>query len=81
MHHTNNAFRYKFSWSPIGVLRASGNDATYLSNGNIININGSQLLKDGRNILPSEHNPYPSLSLEHIANRDSLKYIDKYGLN
>ena len=77
----NNALGYKFSWSPIGVLRASQNDAAYLSDGQMVNIDGDKLLIDGREELSGRDNPYPSLRLEHLANRDSLKYIDKYDLD
>ena len=75
-----NAFGYKFSWSPIGVLAASKNNAKYLENGRLREIDGKQLLLS-KNTLSVRDNPYPSLSLEHLANRDSLAYIDKYQLN
>ena len=71
----NNMFGYKFSWSPIGVLTASLNSALFLQLGNVISIDGNELLLAGQTLDP---NPYPSLSLEHIPNRNSLNYIDEY---
>eukprot|EP01083_Nonionella_stella_P063764 165725_1 len=76
----NNAFGYKFSWSPSGVLSASASDAQYLANGELVRIAGDRLLVDGRAEAVSD-NPYPSLALQHVANRDSLQYISKYELN
>lgn len=37
---SENALRYKFSWSPKGVLLALMNSAKYLHDGKIINIPG-----------------------------------------
>ena len=68
-------FGYKFSWSPIGVLTATLNSALFLQLDNIISIDGNELLLDRQTLDPS---PYPSLSLEHIPNRNSLNYIDEF---
>ena len=38
---TNNPLRYKFSWSPKGVLSAAKNSAQYRENGQIIQVPGN----------------------------------------
>jgi len=71
----DNPFKYKFSWSPRGVILASKNDALYLKDGEQVAINPKDLFKD---IFPftfkglSDFIVYP--------NRDSISYIDIYGL-
>ncbi|MBI2265016.1 MAG: saccharopine dehydrogenase NADP-binding domain-containing protein [Armatimonadetes bacterium] len=70
-----NPFGYKFSWSPRGVVLAGRNNARYLEHGKIIEIPGKDLF---------DH--YWSLHINGIGNfeaypnRDSLSYIDLYGL-
>jgi len=71
----DNPFGYKFTWSPIGALRSIKNDAKYLKEGNIEVIPGADLLYRS---VPKEVNM--SLSLEGYPNRDSMSYIDLYGL-
>lgn len=73
---TSNPFRYKFSWSPRGVLLAAQNSAKYLENGEIKEIRGNDLLKSAKEVT----NVHPILMFEGIANRDSLKYKKLYGL-
>ncbi|PKC09641.1 alpha-aminoadipic semialdehyde synthase [Rhizophagus irregularis] len=67
---------YKFSWSPRGTLTATLNDASFWMNGKHQEIPGGALLKS--------HFPtvtiYPGLVFEGFANRDSLSYINTYGL-
>jgi len=71
----DNPFGYKFSWSPRGVLMAGRNDAKYMKDGEIIEIEGKDLF---RNHWPlhiegeSEYETYP--------NRNSLPYIETYSL-
>jgi len=72
---TNNPFKYKFSWSPKGVVMASNNDAQFLKNGEVVKIDTSNLFK-----MPLEIN-FPEVELMHVyPNRDSLAYIDIYGI-
>jgi len=72
---SNNPFRYKFSWSPKGVVMAGNNDAQYLENGKVINLDTSLLFKN-----PLEIN-FPGVESMHVyPNRDSLPYIDLYGI-
>ena len=71
----NNPFKYKFSWSPRGVLLAGKNSATYRLNNEIVNINSIDLFKDVRNI------NFPGFgNMEVYPNRDSLSYIDIYDI-
>ncbi len=69
----DNPFRYKFSWSPKGVIMAGNNGAKYLSKGEIIEIPTENLF---RNPLKIE---FPGVGeMEVYPNRDSLAYIDMY---
>jgi len=70
-----NPFGYKFSWSPVGVLLAGKNSAQYL--------------KDGQEVfIPSENlfENYSFIAIEGLGdfeaypNRNSLPYIDLYGI-
>jgi len=72
---TNNPFKYKFSWSPAGVLMAGRNKASYRLNNHLINIESIDLFKDVRKIR------FPGFGeMEVYPNRDSLSYIDIYGI-
>lgn len=71
----DNPLRYKFSWSPRGVLLAALNDARYRLNNSNVQIPGARLLYSVFD------RPFGSpLALEGIPNRDSLKYESLYGL-
>jgi saccharopine dehydrogenase-like NADP-dependent oxidoreductase len=72
----NNMLRYKFSWSPRGVLSAASNDAQWLEDGQVIQVCGSQLLASS-----SPTNAVPTLRLEALPNRDSLPYKEAYRLH
>jgi saccharopine dehydrogenase (NADP+, L-glutamate forming) len=70
-----NPLGYKFGWSPRGVMLASRNGALYLKKGKRTEIDPSDLFKD--------RFPYsfPGIGeLEVYPNRDSLAYIDIYGI-
>jgi saccharopine dehydrogenase-like NADP-dependent oxidoreductase len=71
----DNPFRYKFSWSPKGVLMASRNSAKYKQDGRIVNVASENLFKDLRYIYFDELGKF-----EVYPNRDSLPYIDLYGI-
>ncbi|MBK6282402.1 MAG: saccharopine dehydrogenase NADP-binding domain-containing protein [Draconibacterium sp.] len=71
----NNPFRYKFSWSPRGVLMAGNNNAKYLKNGEIVEIATENLFKKPIQI------EFPEVGLMEVyPNRDSLSYIDIYNI-
>ena len=72
----NNPLRYKFSWSPKGVLSAAKNSAQYRENGQIIQVPGEQLLSSAKAV-----DGFPTLSLEQLPNRDSLPYGELYGIH
>ncbi len=74
----DNPWGYKFSWSPAGVCRAGKNAAKWLENGKHVEIPSADLFLN--------HHPVPvegvpgHKELEGYPNRDSLSYIDVYGL-
>jgi saccharopine dehydrogenase-like NADP-dependent oxidoreductase len=70
-----NPLGYKFSWSPRGVLMAGRNAAKYLKEGKIVDIPGPELFN---NHWPVEVPDYGTL--EGYPNRNSLPYIELYGL-
>jgi saccharopine dehydrogenase-like NADP-dependent oxidoreductase len=72
----DNPLRYKFSWSPKGVIMASRNGAKYLKKGRIIEIEPADLFRDR-----FTYN-FPGLGpLEVYPNRDSVSYIGIYGIH
>ncbi len=71
----DNPFKYKFSWSPKGVLMAGNNDGVYLLHGKVVNVPTIDLFK----------NPFivdcpRAGTLEVFPNRNSMPYIDLYGI-
>ena len=70
-----NPLGYKFSWSPRGVLLAGKNSARWRKDGQEINVPGEELFD---NYWPL---PIEGLGeLECYPNRDSLPYLDIYGI-
>ncbi|EGG03085.1 uncharacterized protein MELLADRAFT_90413 [Melampsora larici-populina 98AG31] len=70
---------YRFSWSPRGVLEALKNPAKFKLMGKSYEIEGQDLVKKrfdkiGKSLFNGRY------KLEGLANRDSLSYIEKYGL-
>jgi saccharopine dehydrogenase (NADP+, L-glutamate forming) len=71
----NNPLKYKFSWSPKGVILASRNSALYLKKGRKVFIEAADLFKDRFNYI------FPGIGdLDIYPNRDSISYIDIYGI-
>ena len=69
----DNPFKYKFSWSPKGVVKAGNNAARYLRDGKEVNIPSQDLFKHTFMV------PFPNIGdLEVYANRDSINYINIY---
>lgn len=70
-----NPFGYKFSWSPVGVLLAGKNSAQYL-------LDGREVFIPAENLFDNYH----FISIEGLGvfeaypNRNSLPYIDLYGI-
>lgn len=71
----NNPLLYKFSWSPMGVMKASQNDAIFRRDGELVRVDGANLLGSAE-----PFNAWQSLHLECLPNRDSLVYGEKYGI-
>ncbi len=72
---SDNPLNYKFSWSPRGVVLASRNGAQYLKKGKQVKIEPIDLFRDR-----FTYN-FPVLGeLEVYPNRDSISYIDIYGI-
>jgi saccharopine dehydrogenase-like NADP-dependent oxidoreductase len=70
-----NPFRYKFSWSPKGVILAGNNDAHFLRHGKEVSIPTIDLFKD-----PFEVD-FPEVGkLDVYPNRDSMAYQTIYGI-
>lgn len=71
----DNPFRYKFSWSPRGVIMAGNNGAKFLKDGKVVEIPTEDLFKNPMLI------DFPGVEeMEVYPNRDSLAYIDIYHL-
>jgi saccharopine dehydrogenase (NADP+, L-glutamate forming) len=71
----DNPLKYKFSWSPKGVILASRNSALYLKKGREVFIEPADLFKDRFNF------NFPGIgNLDVYPNRDSISYIDIYGI-
>lgn len=71
----NNPFGYKFSWSPRGVLLAGKSAARYLKEKQEINVAGPELFGHYWQL------KVPGFGeLEAYPNRNSLGYLDVYGL-
>ena len=71
----DNPFKYKFTWSPKGVVMAGNNDGVYLRHGEIIEIQTRDLFKN-----PILVDCPQAGVLEVYPNRDSLAYKDLYGI-
>ncbi|XP_053612509.1 alpha-aminoadipic semialdehyde synthase, mitochondrial isoform X1 [Plodia interpunctella] len=73
---SDNALRYKFSWSPRGVLLNTISGAKYLSRGQIVEVmGGGELMSVAR-----ELDFLPGFAFEGFPNRDSTKYSSLYGI-
>lgn len=70
-----NPWGYKFSWSPRGVVLAGRNSARYLKDGEVVDIPGPDLFGHHWYINAQGYG-----ELEAYLNRDSIPYIEIYGL-
>ncbi|KAG8223056.1 hypothetical protein J437_LFUL002004 [Ladona fulva] len=71
---SDNPLRYKFSWSPRGVLLNTLGAAKYKKNGEFVIVEEGGSLMDSAEPLDF----LPGFSLEGFPNRDSTKYADLY---
>jgi saccharopine dehydrogenase-like NADP-dependent oxidoreductase len=70
-----NPFRYKFSWSPKGVIMAGNNDAVFLRHNEVVRIPTQDLFRNPFRV------DFPGAGpLEVYPNRDSLAYKSVYGI-
>ena len=72
---SDNPLSYKFSWAPKAVFNTSKNSASFLKDGEIINIDAEDLMKGGTR--PKKFSK--ALNLEGYPNRDSSVF--KEGFN
>jgi saccharopine dehydrogenase-like NADP-dependent oxidoreductase len=72
----DNPFGYKFSWAPRGVLLAGRNSARYLLDGHRIDVPPHRLFRDMHLLAVEGLGDF-----EAYPNRDSINYIDIYGLS
>ncbi|KAJ8386989.1 hypothetical protein AAFF_G00161660 [Aldrovandia affinis] len=73
---SDNPLRYKFSWSPYGVLLNTVSSATFLRDGKVVSVPpGGALLG-----LVEPMDFLPGFSLEGFPNRDSTEYAEPYGI-
>ncbi|KAJ8667132.1 hypothetical protein QAD02_008794 [Eretmocerus hayati] len=70
-----NPLRYKFSWSPLGVLLNTLSPAKYFHEGQAVEISGGGDLMGA--VQPLDF--LPGLALEGFPNRDSCAYRELYG--
>ena len=71
-----NPFRYKFSWSPLGVLRALRSPSKSLKDGAVLDV------AKPWHAISSYDAPLPTPErFEVYPNRDSLPFIDQYGFD
>jgi len=71
----DNPFKYKFSWSPKGVVLAGNNDAKYLKHNKETYVPTENLFKDIFTVYFPETG-----KLEVYPNRDSVPYIKTYNI-
>jgi saccharopine dehydrogenase-like NADP-dependent oxidoreductase len=71
----DNPWGYKFSWSPRGVLLAGRNAASYLSDGQLMDVPPQDLFLHHGSV-----DVEGAGTLEAYPNRNSLQYVSLYGL-
>ena len=69
-----NLLGYKFSWAPRGVLVAATNSARYLWDGVLKEVPGERLFQSYEKLTVE------GMDFEAYPNRDSMPYMDIYGL-
>lgn len=72
---SNNPMGYKFSWSPRGVLVAAEAPAKFLRDGLLVERAAGETY-----VYACPQRQYRGFNLEGVANRDSIKYKDLYGI-
>lgn len=72
---SGNPLGYKFSWSSRGVLLALRNPAAFLENGQVVKVEGSELMRSAKSI-----DILPALAIVGYPNRDSSGYGERYNI-
>uniref|UniRef100_A0A4W6DT33 Alpha-aminoadipic semialdehyde synthase, mitochondrial n=1 Tax=Lates calcarifer TaxID=8187 RepID=A0A4W6DT33_LATCA len=73
---SDNPLRYKFSWSPYGVLLNTISPAIFLKDNQVVSVPAGGSLMDSTT--PMDF--LPGFNLEGFPNRDSTKYAEPYGI-
>lgn len=74
---SNNPLRYKFNWSPMGVLMNTLSQAKYLQDGKVVEVSaGGDLIRNEVRKLDF----LPGFNLEGFPNRDSMVYKELYNI-
>ncbi|XP_071316114.1 alpha-aminoadipic semialdehyde synthase, mitochondrial isoform X1 [Trachinotus anak] len=73
---SDNPLRYKFSWSPYGVLLNTISPAIFLKDNQVVSIPAGGSLMDSTMSMDF----LPGFNLEGFPNRDSTKYAEPYGI-
>ena len=73
--YDNNPWQYKFTWNPRNVVLAGQGVSQYIMNGECKSITYKRLFEETESMTVLDAGEF-----EGYANRDSLKYIDPYGL-
>uniref|UniRef100_A0A1A8QTP6 Alpha-aminoadipic semialdehyde synthase, mitochondrial n=2 Tax=Nothobranchius pienaari TaxID=704102 RepID=A0A1A8QTP6_9TELE len=73
---SDNPLRYKFSWSPSGVLLNTINPAIFLKDNQVVNVPAGGSLMD----FAKPMDFFPGFNLEGFPNRDSTIYAEPYGI-
>ncbi|XP_076028110.1 alpha-aminoadipic semialdehyde synthase, mitochondrial [Genypterus blacodes] len=73
---SENPLRYKFSWSPYGVLLNTISPAIYLKDNQVVSVPAGGSLMEAT----AQMDFLPGFSLEGFPNRDSTKYAEPYGI-
>ncbi|KAG2385654.1 hypothetical protein C9374_003469 [Naegleria lovaniensis] len=74
--HIDNPMKYKFSWSPRGVLMALQNTAKWYEHGQLQSVEASKLLSSRRELQLDDKIP----TFEGYPNRDSTPFKEHYNL-
>ncbi|KAM9853985.1 alpha-aminoadipic semialdehyde synthase, mitochondrial [Aulostomus maculatus] len=73
---SDNPLRYKFSWSPYGVLLNTISPAIFLKDNQVVSVPAGGALMDSA--VPMDF--LPGFNLEGFPNRDSTIYAEPYGI-
>jgi len=73
----DNPFGYKFSWAPQGAMRAMGNPAIFLKDGERVEIEKGTVMRQ----FEPMNSMHPTLKMEGFPNRNSIQYKEEYRLH